>query len=31
MPYVGKAVNRNITLMKIRPPETETSLFFKNK
>lgn len=31
MPYVDKAANRNITLMKIRPPQTQTSLFFKNK
>lgn len=26
MPYVDKAANRNITLMKIRLPETENNL-----
>jgi len=28
MPYVDKAVNRNITLMKIRPPETQRLAYF---
>lgn len=31
MPYIDEAVNRNITLMKIRPPESRRlAYFFKN-
>jgi len=28
MPYIDQAVNRNITLMKIRPPETKRLAYF---